>query len=78
MPNYPDLSVLPEPVRNNLPLHARVIYLNAYNRALEDSKDGGKPQVGSSRKDIADQLAWEAVMKEYKKDGQTGLWKRKH
>ena len=38
MPYYSDLSALPNEVRNSLALHARVIYMNAYNHAWEDKK----------------------------------------
>ena len=77
MSYYPDLSTLPKNVRNSLPLHARVIYMNAYNRAWEEYKDAEKRRIESTREETAGRIAWAAVKKVYEKDGQTGTWKRK-
>jgi cation transport regulator len=77
MSYYPDLNTLPNEVRNSLPLHARVIYMNAYNHAWEDNKDEEKNQLNGSREAVADQMAWAAVLKVYEKETQTGKWKRK-
>jgi cation transport regulator len=77
MPYYPDLSTLPEDVRNSLPLHARVIYMNTFNHAWEDNQAADKNQAGGSRVDTAGRMAWEAVMKVYEKEDGTGKWKRK-
>ncbi len=77
MSYYQDLSALPDEVRNSLPLHARVIYMNAYNHAWEDNKEVEKSQAGGTREAAADQMAWAAVMKVYEKEAQTGRWKKK-
>jgi len=77
MPYYSDLSALPNEMRNSLALHARVIYMNAYNHAWEDKKDAENGQPDGSREAAADQMAWAAVTKVYEKESQTGKWKRK-
>jgi cation transport regulator len=74
---YPDLSALPDEVKNSLPLHARVIYMNAYNHAWEDNKKADRDPLDSSREDTASRAAWAAVMKVYEKETQSGKWKRK-
>jgi cation transport regulator len=74
---YPDLSALPDEVKNSLPLHARVIFMNAYNSAWEGYKSAENDQAGGSREEAANRMAWAAVMKVYEKEGQSGKWKRK-
>lgn len=77
MSYYQDLSKLPNSVRNSLPLHARVIYMNAYNHAWEEYADAEKRRDDSSREETAGRIAWAAVKQVYEKDIQSGLWKRK-
>lgn len=50
---YPDLSTLPKGVRKNLPLHARVIYMNAFNQAWDEYSDTDKRWAGSSLDETA-------------------------
>lgn len=77
MPYYEDLSALPKGVKDNLPLHARVIYRNAFNNAWDQYRDPDNRFSGSSREETAARVAWASVKKLYKKDIKTGHWKRK-
>jgi cation transport regulator len=77
MSYYPDLSTLPDDVRKSLPLHARVIYMNAYNSAWDVNKEADRDPLDSAREDTASEMAWAAVMKVYEKEAHTGHWKRK-
>ena len=74
---YKRLTELPKGVRNNLPKHAQDIYLNAHNNALKQHKDPAKRRLGGSLEEVAARVAWAAVKVEYKKDTQSGNWKRK-
>jgi cation transport regulator len=71
---YKDPSELPARIRNNLPKHAQEIYLSAYNNALEQYKDPKKRLGNDSLEQVARRVAWAAVKKEYKKDGE---WQKK-
>jgi cation transport regulator len=77
MPFYADLSTLPKGIKDNLPLHARVIYMNAFNNAWEEYKQPDKGSLDDSHWVIATKVAWAAVKKVYEKDEKIGLWKRK-
>ena len=76
MSYYQDLSALPKSVRHSLPLHARVIYMNAFNRAWEEHPPVGEQPDGNSREEVSGQIAWAAVRKVYEQDAQTGKWKK--
>ena len=77
MPYYVDLSTLPKGVKDNLPLHARVIYMNAFNNAWEEYRAPDSYSGDDTHEAIAARVAWGAVKKVYIKDEKTGLWKRK-
>jgi len=77
MPYYEDLSALPKGVKDNLPLHARVIYRNAFNNAWDEYRDPDNRFSGSLREATAARVAWASVKKLYEKDKKTGHWKRK-
>ena len=76
MPYYEDLSTLPKGVKNSLPFHARVIYLNAINHAWEAYQDTDHRLTGSSREATAARIASASVKKMYEKDEASGRWKR--
>lgn len=65
---YDSVAELPKGVKNNLPKHAQEIYKEAYNSAW------GQYDHEEER---AHKIAWGAVKKEYKKDEDTGKWKKK-
>lgn len=65
---YDTLTELPGSVRDNLPHHAQEIYQAAYNNAWNEY---GHDEARAHR------VAWGAVEKEYKKDDETGKWKKK-
>ncbi len=61
---YRDLKELPIAVRRHLPKHAQEVYREAYNSAWEQyarRKD---------REEVAHKVAWTAVKKKYRKEGE--------
>lgn len=60
-----------------LPQHAKEIYMKAHNNALEQYKDPKKRRGKASLEEVAHKVAWAAVGKEYEKDEKTGKWKRR-
>jgi len=71
------LKDLPKGVENVLPEHAKEIYKEAHNSALEQYVDPKKRRGDESLEEVAHKVAWAAVKKEYEKDNKTGKWKRK-
>ncbi len=71
---YEDVEELPEGVKNNLPQHAREIYLAAYNNAAEEYADPQKRRGKAGLEEVARKVAWAAVKREYRKDPETGEW----
>jgi len=74
---YQHVEELPESIHNNLPKHAQEIYLAAFNNAFEQYRDPDKRRDRASLEEIAHRVAWAAVKKEYRKDRETGEWKKK-
>ena len=64
---------LPPGVRNHLPPHAQDIFREAFNHAWGQYADPGKRKLGGSREDAARRVAWAAVKKKYRKDGDMWL-----
>ncbi len=62
---YETVEDLPLPVRAHLPLHAREIYLGAFNNAWIEYADRGP----AARESIAHRVAWAAVKRKYRKSG---------
>lgn len=73
---YQSNSDLPLPVQEHLPLHAQDIYRAAFNSAWDEYADPAKRQEGRSQEETAHAVAWNAVEKEYQKDGD-GQWTKK-
>lgn len=63
---YRAISKLPKSVQK-LPVHAKHIYLRAFNNAWEEYSDPAKRKKGSSREVTARKVAWSAVKKTYVK-----------
>lgn len=74
---YKNTADLPDTVRNNLPEHARDIYREAFNNALEEYKDSRKRRGNASVEEVAHKVAWSAVKVKYTKDQKSGVWKEK-
>jgi len=74
---YKAVEELPESVQNTLPKHAQEIYLAAYNNASEQYADPEKRRSKASLEEVAHRVAWTAVKKEYRKDRETGEWRKK-
>ncbi len=74
---YENLNELPKGVKNNLPTHAKEIYLAAFNSALETYKNPEKRRDNASVEEIAHRVAWSSVEKQYTKDSKTGQWLKK-
>ena len=65
---YDSTSDLPESVRDHLPAHAQDIYRAAFNNAW-DEYDHDEAR--------AHRVAWGAVERDYRKDEESGDWKKK-
>ena len=62
---YPEVSDLPDSIRDNLPHHAQEIYQAAFNNAWDQyNKD----------EERAHRVAWSAVKDKYHKDEDNGQW----
>jgi len=64
---YDTIDELPDSVKNVLPVGAQVIWLKAFNSALEAGND----------EETAIKIAWSAVKKKYKKDPKKKKWVKK-
>ena len=73
---YDSLDDLPASVRDNLPQHAREVYLAAFNNAWEEYKNAEDRKGGASREEVAHKVAWSAVKNKYEKTTD-GKWKSK-
>lgn len=74
---YEYVEELPESIQNSLPEHAQEIYLAAFNNAFEQYRDPDKRRDKASLEEVAHRVAWAAVKKDYRKDRETGEWKKK-
>lgn len=72
---YNNLSDLPDPVKENLPKHAKEIYKEAYNSAWDEYKDAKKRDGDDSREEVSHKVAWAAVKQSYEK--KDGNWQKK-
>ncbi|AIK96318.1 ChaB family protein [Candidatus Odyssella acanthamoebae] len=66
---YTKVSELPDSVKAHLPTHAQEIYKSAFNNAWEEYKSSQDRRDDSSREEVAHKVAWAAVKKKYKKQG---------
>lgn len=64
---YGRVSDLPVGVRNVLPVHAQVIYKEAFNHAWNEYKDPAKRRDGGDHEQVAHRVAWGAVKNKYTK-----------
>lgn len=60
---YKSITDLPEAVRQHLPKHAQEIYLEVFNNAWDQYAER------KDRETVAHKVAWSAVKKHYKKQG---------
>ncbi|MGH7890092.1 MAG: ChaB family protein [Thermodesulfobacteriota bacterium] len=74
---YDSISGLPDPVKRNLPKHAKEIYLEAYNSAWEQYAKPEDRRGDDTREETAHKVAWAAVKKKYKKDGEKWVPRQK-
>ncbi|HEU5339483.1 MAG TPA: ChaB family protein [Sulfuricaulis sp.] len=58
---YREMADLPDSVKKHLPLHAREIYLAAFNNAWKEYA------ARADRESVAHRVAWAAVKKQYRK-----------
>jgi cation transport regulator len=66
---YDKKSELPESIKNNLPSEAQKIFKEAYNSAWDQYKNPSDRRGNESREEVANKVAWSAVKKKYKKEG---------
>jgi cation transport regulator len=74
---YDDISKLPVPVRNNLPVHGQEIYLAPFNNAWEEYKGKEKRRSDTDREETVHRVAWAAGKSTYAKDEKNGKWRKK-
>jgi cation transport regulator len=74
---YETIEDLPDSVKENLPKHAREIYLAAFNNAWDQYSDPEERRGDASREETAHKVAWAAVKNEYVKEEESGKWKEK-
>jgi cation transport regulator len=67
---YDKLNDLPDAVRNNLPRHAQEIYREAFNSAWQQYADAADRRGDASREEVSHKVAWAAVKKRYRRDGE--------
>lgn len=65
---YQRRSQLPKAVKDNLPVHAQHIFMDAFNAAMKAGQD----------EQAAVRIAWAAVEKSYRLDEETGRWMHLH
>jgi len=61
---YASIEDLPSPITEHLPRHAQEIYRAAFNNAWDEYTDRGR-----EREEIAHRVAWAAVKRQYRKEG---------
>lgn len=66
---YKTISDLPDSVRSHLPKHALEIYKEAFNSAWEEYASPEKRKGDATHEEAAHKVAWSAVKKKYKKEG---------
>jgi cation transport regulator len=74
---YSTIEALPANVKSVLPVHAQVIYKEAFNHAYEEYEDPDERRDNASREEVAHRVAWSAVKHRYEK-GADGKWHLKH
>lgn len=74
---YDKLSDLPDSVKNSLPKHGQEIYKEAYNSAWDEYSNPKERRDKASREETAHKVAWSAVKKKYKKEGEKWVTKEK-
>jgi cation transport regulator len=62
---YSQNAELPGPIRAHLPAHAQDIYRAAFNSAWNNYRD----RLPKRREEIAHRVAWAAVKRRYRKEG---------
>lgn len=75
---YRSISQLPKRVKDNLPAQAKQIYKSAYNSAYEEYKKPEDRRGDADREETAHKVAWSAVKKKYKKQGDEWVSKTTH
>jgi cation transport regulator len=69
---YRGIEDLPPGVRAHLPMHAQVIFLEAFNHAWDEYAAPERRRPGTSLEETAHRVAWAAVKRSYVKRG--GRW----
>lgn len=72
---YDTTNELPSSVKDNLPKHAKEIYMEAFNSAWEEYEDPDDRKGDASQEEVAHKVAWSAVKQRYEK--QDGEWVEK-
>ena len=73
---YATHKEIPKRVRDVLPDEAETIFKEAYNNALKYYKDPSKRRGNATLEETANRIAWSAVKKKYRKEGQRWVKKR--
>lgn len=70
---YINAYELPTSVKGVLPVHAQMIYMNAFNNAWNEYKQPKDRRGNTGREEVSHRVAWSAVKKSYEK-GNDGKW----
>ena len=60
---------LPPGIRDRLPPHAQDIFRETFNHAWEQYANPAKRRLGGTQEETARRVAWAAVKKKYRNDG---------
>ncbi len=70
-----DLEHLPKDVQEAVPLHAQMVFAEAFNAALDETIEA--PELWYEREAATRRKAWAAVKRIYWKNERTGAWRRR-
>jgi cation transport regulator len=71
---YETVTDLPDSVTNVLPMHAQVIYKEAFNSAYDEYDTSAKRRGDEDRETVAHKVAWSAVKKAGYTKGEDEKW----
>lgn len=72
---YKKTSELPKSIKDNLPKEAQEIFRKVFNNAWKQYADPENRRGDVSREVVANKVAWAAVKRKYKKQGDSWIKK---
>ena len=73
---YTSREELPDDIRQTLPQEAQNLYMKAYNAAYKANEDAHRPPHISLHQ-FANEHAWKAIEREWEKDTEDNVWKKR-